>query len=58
MRAAGCGAVRVALSPDGATVWVTARANSNHFSGNRPGSLTAVSPAAQALRTMPSGVFS
>jgi DNA-binding beta-propeller fold protein YncE len=102
VRKAGCNPVRVALSPDEATVWVTARgenrlegftarklggastaapdisvkvgaapiglavrpdgkqiwvADSNRFGHNGPGELTAVSPAGQVLRTVPSGVF-
>jgi DNA-binding beta-propeller fold protein YncE len=102
VRKAGCNPVRVALSPDGRTVWVTARgdnrlegfstaklagmvmdapeiavkvgpapiglavrpdgaqvwvANSNRFGHNRPGSLTAVSPSGQVLRTVPTGIF-
>jgi DNA-binding beta-propeller fold protein YncE len=102
IRKAGCNPVRVALSPDGATVWVTARgenrlegfktaklagasiaapeisvkvglapigiavrpdgsqvwvADSNRFGHSRPGSLTAVSPSGQVLRTVATGVF-
>jgi len=102
VRTAGCSPVRVALSPDGGTAWVTARgddrvegfatarlsgattgppeisvkvgtapvgvaarpdgaqvwvANSDRFSANGNGSLTAVSPSGAVVRTVPSGRF-
>lgn len=102
VRHAGCNPINVALSPDGGTIWVTARgdgrllgfaadklvgasvtappevsikvgpapiglavradgqvwvADSNEFSHGRPGSLTALSPSGQVLRTLPGGVF-
>jgi DNA-binding beta-propeller fold protein YncE len=45
--------IGVAVRADG-QVWV---ADSNRFSHGRPGSLTALSPSGQVLRTLPGGVF-